>query len=85
MITPKEEAVEIYNWIYNTLEHTFSEQYSPFEKNICKMLAIKTVERIMESNSDFAFSGNMWGPNGSLSYEDSEKHWQEVKNEIQNI
>jgi hypothetical protein len=82
MTTPKEQALEFYTWFYNNLEHTFSEEYSHLEKTMCKMLATKAVEWIMESNSDFAFSGNMWGPNGSLSYEDSENFWRDVIKEL---
>jgi hypothetical protein len=73
MITPKEQAQNLVNdfYIFNHIgdRHAI----------IC---ALKTVEHIMDSNSDFAFSGNMWGPNGSLSYEDSEKFWLEVKEEL---
>jgi hypothetical protein len=73
MITPKEQAQNLVNdfYIFNHIgdRHAI----------IC---ALKTLERIMDSNSDFAFSGNMWGPNGSLSYEDSEKFWLEVKEEL---
>lgn len=73
MISPKEQAEELAKdfYIFNHIgdRHAI----------IC---ALKTVERIMDSNSDFAFSGNMWGPNGSLSYEDSEKYWLEVKEHL---
>jgi hypothetical protein len=73
MISPKEQAEELVKdfYIFNHIgdRHAI----------IC---ALKTLERIMDSNSDFAFSGNMWGPNGSLSYEDSEKYWMEVKEEL---
>lgn len=51
--------------------------------SIAKKCAVCCVEEIMESNGDFAYSHNTW--NGSQTYRDSEKYWQEVKSEIEKL
>jgi hypothetical protein len=83
MISPKEKALELWWKYYNRVEHTLSEEYSLYEKELCKNYALIAVDEIIEANP------YKWVPFMDQYTEtiltSNIPYWQEVKQEIEKI
>jgi hypothetical protein len=76
--SPEEKASELVWYFYNTIEHRLSEEYSPFEWNICVELATKVVDQVFE------FMQNDDELHDCCHYANSpwSRYWHNVQNEI---
>ena len=87
-MAPKEKAKDLYLRYYNRVEHTLSEEYSPYESSIVKECALIAVDEIILSRKDDSqFDDTLWS-GGSDMYTMHPmylKYWQEVKQEIEKI
>lgn len=77
-ISPKDKASELVWHFYNQMEHRLSEEYSPFDWNICVELATKVVDEIFEfmQNDDELHDCCHYANSPWATY------WIEVKKEI---
>lgn len=69
-MTSKEKALELWWKYYSRIEHTLSEEYSPYEKDITKRLAVIAVDEILSV---------IWNKQDDVDY------WKQVKHEIEKL
>jgi hypothetical protein len=74
----EEKANELVWHFYSTMEHRLSDEYSPFDWNICVELATKVVDEILEfmKNDDEIHEDTHFANSPWITY------WYNVKDEI---
>ncbi len=77
-ISPKDKASELVWHFYNRIEHKLSDQYSPFEWNICVELTNKVVDEI----SEFMRTDDELHDSSHYANSNWTTYWNEVKKEI---
>lgn len=81
-MTPNEKAEELWWSYYSVIEHTLSEEYSPYESAIAKQCALIAVDHIIKSKPTLPMFFNYCIGDDNPSGSD---WWMLVKQEIEKL